>query len=60
MRPPVSKVTDAKLLDAYERVRRDFPGKLQKNYYYRVGSEVGLSPSRVQYHLGRLGKLPKK
>lgn len=51
----VSEVTDDELLDAYKEAKR-FPGLKEQEYYRRVGIKVGLSASRVQYHLLRIGK----
>jgi hypothetical protein len=56
----VSKVTDEELIQAYNRVTRAFPGLKQYEYYRRIGKQVGLHASRVQFRLLRAWRHGRK
>lgn len=55
-----NKASDETLELLSSRVRRDFPGLKAREYDRRVGKEVGLCASRVQYHRLRIERAKKK
>lgn len=54
MRRPASRVDDAKLLDVWAAVQRDFPALKRREQYRRAGVAVGLSWSYVRDRLLRI------